>query len=106
MFECEQPVRFRCVVISSYVCDARITTVSSYKLAHVSRALRALQESFKTSLRIDDGGLLSLQFLIHSPSANLDDRDSSFIDFRASIFSSSFLHSQFTPYLHLIVHSS
>ncbi|RDB24017.1 Cell cycle checkpoint protein RAD1 [Hypsizygus marmoreus] len=48
-FECTRSVRF------------------SYRFAHISRALRALQSSTKTSLRIDEEGLLSLQFLMPSP---------------------------------------
>jgi len=48
-FECEEPLTF------------------SYKLLHISRAIRALQNSTKTSLRIDNGGLLCLQLLMPSP---------------------------------------
>jgi len=48
-FECEGPVAF------------------SYKLSHISRAIRALQNSTKTSLRVDNGGLLCLQLLMPSP---------------------------------------
>ncbi|KAF9009470.1 Rad1/Rec1/Rad17 [Cyathus striatus] len=48
-FECTRPVNF------------------SYRFSHISKALKALQSSTKTSLRIDDEGLLSLQFLMPSP---------------------------------------
>lgn len=41
--------------------------IYSYRFAHISRTLKALQGSTKTSLRIDDEGLLSLQFLMPSP---------------------------------------
>ncbi|KAF7294675.1 hypothetical protein MIND_01004500 [Mycena indigotica] len=65
-FECIQPVRF------------------SYRVAHINRTLRALQSSSKTSLRIDDEGLLSLQFLMPAPrKPNKPDGSSDgFIEFR------------------------
>ncbi|GLB35461.1 putative repair protein Rad1/Rec1/Rad17 [Lyophyllum shimeji] len=65
-FECTRSVRF------------------SYRFAHISRTLRALQNSTKTSLRIDEEGLLSLQFLMPSPKPKGASGQSSdaFIDFR------------------------
>ncbi|KAI6117591.1 Rad1/Rec1/Rad17 [Pisolithus croceorrhizus] len=62
-FECFRPMR------------------ASYNFAQFARTLRALQSSTKTSLRIDDEGLLSLQFLVPvpKPRAGLSD---SFIEFR------------------------
>lgn len=62
-FECFRPMR------------------ASYNFAQIARTLRALQSSTKTSLRIDDEGLLSLQFLVPvpKPRAGLSD---SFIEFR------------------------
>ncbi|KAG7086489.1 hypothetical protein E1B28_002438 [Marasmius oreades] len=45
-FDCLEPVSF------------------SYRFVHITRAMRALQTSVKTSLRIDGEGLLSLQFLM------------------------------------------
>ncbi|THU96335.1 Rad1-domain-containing protein [Dendrothele bispora CBS 962.96] len=67
-FECVQPVRF------------------SYRLALIARAARALQSSIKTSLRIDNEGLLSLQFLMPSPTsrhnARADNATSNFIEYR------------------------
>ncbi|KAI0059048.1 Rad1-domain-containing protein [Artomyces pyxidatus] len=39
----------------------------SYRFSHVSRTLKALQSSTKTSLRIDEDGLLSLQLMMPSP---------------------------------------
>ncbi|KAK0434060.1 Rad1/Rec1/Rad17 [Desarmillaria tabescens] len=65
--------------------DCAQTISFSYRFAHISRALRALQSSTKTSLRIDDEGLLSLQFLMPSPSPKLGKRDegpAAFIEFR------------------------
>ncbi|KAJ7778625.1 Rad1/Rec1/Rad17 [Mycena maculata] len=63
-FECTRPVSF------------------SYRVGHISRTLRALQSSTKTSLRIDDDGLMSLQFLMPSPKAKTDGAMEAFIEFR------------------------
>lgn len=49
-------------VLESYECVSPVKF--SYRVSHISSALRALQTSTKTSLRIDDEGLLSLQFLM------------------------------------------
>ena len=49
-------------VLESFECAKMIKF--TYRVAHISCALRALQASLKTSLRIDDEGLLSLQFLM------------------------------------------
>lgn len=46
-FECAMPVKY------------------TYHVVHVKSALRALQSSSKTALRINDEGLLSLQFMIN-----------------------------------------
>jgi hypothetical protein len=57
----------------------------------MTRLLKALNSSTKTSLRIDDEGLLSLQFLMPSPRAKgaLDPAQNSgteaFIEFRVSM---------------------
>ncbi|KAI0637443.1 Rad1/Rec1/Rad17 [Trametes polyzona] len=61
--ECAQPVSF------------------TYRFQHVSRALRALQSSLKTSLRIDDEGLLSLQFMMPAPRKAGGRRSEAFIEF-------------------------
>ncbi|KAJ7168370.1 Rad1/Rec1/Rad17 [Mycena crocata] len=63
-FECTRPVSF------------------SYRFGHISRTLRALQSSTKTSLRIDDEGLLSLQFLMPAPKAKTESSSDAFIEFR------------------------
>ena len=47
----------------------------------MTHTLRALQSSTKTSLRIDDEGLLSLQFLVPVPKPRGGQSDS-FIEFR------------------------
>jgi cell cycle checkpoint protein len=57
----------------------------SYRFAHISRTLRALQNSTKTSLRIEDEGLLSLQFLVPVPKPRGGMSDS-FIEFRVGFF--------------------
>ncbi|KAK2460638.1 hypothetical protein APHAL10511_007108 [Amanita phalloides] len=65
-FECVMPLEF------------------SYRFAHINRTLRALQSSTKTSLRIDDEGLLSLQFLMPSPKIRLghEEETPAFIEYR------------------------
>ena len=57
----------------------------SYRFGHISRTLKALQHSFKTSLRIDRDGLLSLQFLMPKPGRG--GRGDAFIEFRVRAFS-------------------
>jgi len=54
-------------VLETFECESTVSF--SYRFAHISRTLKALQASAKTSLRIDEEGLLSLQFLTpsHSP---------------------------------------
>ncbi|KAL0947456.1 hypothetical protein HGRIS_013563 [Hohenbuehelia grisea] len=52
-------------VLETFECAQRVCF--SYRAVHVTRALRALQNSTKTSLRIDSSGLMSLQFLMPSP---------------------------------------
>ncbi|KAL4255741.1 rad1 family protein [Pleurotus pulmonarius] len=63
-FECEQSVSF------------------SYRTSHITRAIRALQNSTKTSLRIDSEGLMSMQFLMPSPSIKSRAGADAFIEFR------------------------
>jgi hypothetical protein len=56
----------------------------SYRFTHISRTMRALQSSTKSSLRVDEDGLLSIQFLMPNPKPkNLheESRDA-FIEFR------------------------
>ncbi|KAG2020730.1 hypothetical protein CC2G_006038 [Coprinopsis cinerea AmutBmut pab1-1] len=61
-FECTQTVQF------------------TYRFGHILKTLRALSSSTKTSLRIDEDGLLSLQFLMPSPKPK--DAMDAFIEFR------------------------
>ncbi|KAF8655860.1 hypothetical protein AX16_002943 [Volvariella volvacea WC 439] len=53
-------------VLETFECKREVSF--TYRYSHISRALRALQTSTKTSLRIDESGLLSLQFLM--PTSN------------------------------------
>lgn len=61
--------------------------IHSYRFGHISRTLRALQSSTKTSLRIDKEGLLSFQLLMPSPKPKGGGGDTAdaFIEFRVSI---------------------
>lgn len=56
----------------------------SYRTSHITRAIRALQNSTKTSLRIDSEGLMSMQFLMPSPSVRSRAGADAFIEFRVS----------------------
>jgi len=68
-------------VLETFECTRNV--IFSYRFGHISRALRALQSSTKTSLRIDEEGLLSLQFLMPSPKARAADGGAdAFIEFR------------------------
>ncbi|KAG9127107.1 ssDNA endodeoxyribonuclease [Ceratobasidium sp. 392] len=49
-------------VLELFECVERVSF--NYRFSHIARALRALQGSLKTSLRIDGDGLLSLQFMM------------------------------------------
>ncbi|EMD34396.1 hypothetical protein CERSUDRAFT_140877 [Gelatoporia subvermispora B] len=66
-------------VLETCECAERVSF--SYKFAQLSRALKALQASSKTSLRIDEDGLLSLQFIVASPKPKGGGRLESFIEF-------------------------
>ena len=68
-------------VLESFSCSQTVSF--SYHTAHISRTARALSSSTKTSLRIDEGGLLSLQFLMPSPvSTSGGKKSEAFIEFR------------------------
>lgn len=55
-----------------------------YRYSHIARALRALQSSLKTSLRIDEEGLLSMQFMMPAPRRQGGRRSEAFIEFWVS----------------------
>lgn len=61
--------------------DCSHSVIASYRFHHISHTLRALPSSTKTSLRIDNEGLLSLQFLVPVPKPRGGISDS-FIEFR------------------------
>ena len=83
-------------VFESFSCSQTVSF--SYHTTHISRTTRALSSSTKTSLRIDEEGLLSLQFLMPSPaSANGAKKSDAFIEFRVRAFISV---------LYLCVHGS
>lgn len=54
----------------------------SYRFGHILRTIKALQSSTKTSLRIDEDGLLSLQFLMPSSKPRAAGGTDAFIEFR------------------------
>lgn len=58
-----------------------------YTYAYIARAMRALQSSLKTSMRIDDEGLLSMQFLMPGPRRPGRERSQAFIEFWVSAWS-------------------
>ncbi|KAH9939601.1 Rad1-domain-containing protein [Amylocystis lapponica] len=62
-------------------CDCEESVSFSYRFGHISRALRALQSSTKTSLRINTEGLLSLQLIMPAPRPG-GGTAQSFIEFR------------------------
>ncbi|KAI0648329.1 Rad1/Rec1/Rad17 [Trametes meyenii] len=61
-------------------CECEHAISFTYRFSHVARALRALQSSLKTSLRIDDEGLLSLQFMMPAPRRAGGRRSEAFIE--------------------------
>ncbi|KAG1749130.1 Rad1/Rec1/Rad17 [Suillus paluster] len=66
-------------VLETFECSRSVSF--SYRFSHISRTLRALQNSTKTSLRVEQEGLLSLQFLVPVPRPRGGVSDS-FIEFR------------------------
>lgn len=72
-------------VLESFSCKHALSV--SYHTAYIARAARALSSSSKTSLRIEEGGLLSLQFLLPgaAPGGPGSKRQKdAFIEFRVS----------------------
>lgn len=65
-------------------CECEQTVNFSYRFSHISKALRALQSSTKTSLRINEDGMLSLQFLMPAPKPRgaRGSESSAFIEYR------------------------
>ncbi|KAF5360515.1 hypothetical protein D9756_004883 [Leucocoprinus leucothites] len=68
-------------VLESFECMQSVSF--SYRFSHIAKSLRAVQSSTKTSLRIDNDGLLSLQFMMPPPKGKENNAESSaFIDFQ------------------------
>ncbi|CCM05792.1 uncharacterized protein FIBRA_08025 [Fibroporia radiculosa] len=67
-------------VLESCECDEQVSF--SYRFSHISRTQRALQSSTKTSLRINEEGLLSLQLLMPTPRTRESGSSDGFIEFR------------------------
>ncbi|KAH9484080.1 putative pyruvate dehydrogenase protein X component, mitochondrial [Psilocybe cubensis] len=68
-------------VLETFECTRNVSF--SYRFGHISRTIKALSSSTKTSLRIDEDGLLSLQFLMPSPKPRIAaGRSDAFIEFR------------------------
>jgi len=63
-FECHEPTRF------------------SYRFSHISQTSRALQASLKTSLRMNEEGVLSIQLMMPSVKVRGKDSETPFIEFR------------------------
>lgn len=63
-FECAQTVQF------------------SYRFSYISRTLKAVQSSTKTSLRIDEDGLLSLQYLMPYTKPRGGEKHECYIEYR------------------------
>jgi len=80
-----------CFSFNKRFCFFFLKKNSSYRFGHILRTLRALQSSTKTSLRIDEDGLLSLQFLMPSPKPKHVPGGSkdAFIEFRVSVLKPS-----------------
>ncbi|PFH52475.1 hypothetical protein AMATHDRAFT_57101 [Amanita thiersii Skay4041] len=69
-------------VLETFECTKAM--MFSYRFIHITKTLRAIQSSTKTSLRIDEEGVLSLQFLMPSARIRMGQEDDSpaFIEFR------------------------
>ncbi|KDQ59631.1 hypothetical protein JAAARDRAFT_205648 [Jaapia argillacea MUCL 33604] len=66
-------------VIETFLCEHPVSF--TYRFNHISKTLRALQNSTKTSLRIDGEGLLSLQFIIPFPKVGGTGHTDEFLEF-------------------------
>ncbi|KZV83487.1 Rad1-domain-containing protein [Exidia glandulosa HHB12029] len=64
-------------VLESFECEGEVSF--TYKFSHIHHCLQALRSSSKTSLRIDDEGLLALQFMMPTAKA---ESGVTFIEFR------------------------
>lgn len=62
-------------------CECPAPVSFTYTYSYIARAVRALQSSLKTSMRIDNEGLLSMQFLMPGPRRPGRERSQAFIEF-------------------------
>lgn len=67
-------------LLETFQCERRFS--SSYKFALVKAAQRAMTSATKVSLRTDEQGVLSLQFLIEVEAGGLGGEGIAFVDFR------------------------
>ncbi|KAK7688999.1 hypothetical protein QCA50_007690 [Cerrena zonata] len=67
-------------VLESCECDTHVSF--TYRTSHIARVTRALPHSSKTSVRIDEEGLLSLQLIIPSPKKKGTKTMDAFTEFR------------------------
>ena len=75
-------------IVLCWVCGvAKYVWGVRYTYAVIAKAMRALQSSLKTSMRIDDEGLLSLQFLMPGPRRPGRERSQAFVEFWVSVWS-------------------
>ncbi|KZV70750.1 Rad1-domain-containing protein [Peniophora sp. CONT] len=66
-------------VLETFECEDSVSF--SYRFSHIRGALAALQTSDKSSLRIDNEGILSLQFLMEQPNRTKQGAMQGYIDF-------------------------
>lgn len=76
---------------------SQLTEDKSYRFSQIAKSLRAVQSSTKTSLRIDNDGLLSLQFMMPAPKAKDGgaENSSAFIDFQVRSYLDSWVELHF-----------
>ncbi|KAG8970822.1 ssDNA endodeoxyribonuclease [Tulasnella sp. 419] len=67
-------------VLETFECEEQVSF--SYRFSHIHRASRAMQGSVKTSLRINDEGVLDLQFMMPTAKLRSNDGDNPFIEFK------------------------
>ena len=93
---CSRLLNAREAFVSGIICSGHTQSFSlsqrgiSYRFAHILKTMRALQSSTKTSLRMDEEGLLGLQFLMPSPRPRgvAHSATDGFIEYRVRFFSS------------------
>ncbi|KAG8897495.1 ssDNA endodeoxyribonuclease, partial [Tulasnella sp. 403] len=79
-FECEEPIQYRQVTSPTFY--LLLIPSSSYRFSHVAKISKALQGSIRTSMRINDTGVLSIQLMMPMVRARNQDSSNPFIEFR------------------------